>query len=250
MLTLRNMAPRLNLPTSMSVWLLEGGIALVLSAYLAFQCYQPLVGALSRSFGTQAGSIFAMLLLLAILLPLLWLLLTMLVVLMGGLLAPTTRTVLDVLVLTLLITVLAVPLLRDAANAMQSPQSDARSASLALATGPLNSAPAPLKIERIPLGVEVMNAGTEPLEITVLFVKLNERGRSYCGGKALPAPSNNGRSRLPAGERMIFTSGNCQDGHVALTVWDTAGKRLYQTSATLPTDKPDQDEYASRNKER
>jgi hypothetical protein len=102
----------------------------------------------------------------------------------------------------------------------------------------LNTAPAPLKIERIPLGVEVMNAGAQPLEISVLFVKLNERGRSYCGGKTLSSSNNNGRRRLPAGERMIFTSGNCQEGHVALTVWDTAGKRLYQTSAVLPSDQP------------
>src|SRR5688572_6170529 len=104
MLTLRTIAPRANLPASMPVWLLEGGIALVLGAYIAYLCYQPLVGGLTRSLGIQSADTLAIVLLLTILLPLLWLLLTMLVVLMAGLLAPPMRTVLDVLVLTLLVT--------------------------------------------------------------------------------------------------------------------------------------------------
>lgn len=236
MLTFRTIAPRLNLPTGIAVWALEGGIALILSAYLAYQCYQLLARGLNRGFDTQAGGIIAILLLIAILLPLLWLLLTMLVLLMAGLLPPAMRTVLDMLVLTLLITVLAVPALHDVLNASQSRQSEASSASFLhpLETGPLNAAPSPLKLERIALGVEVLNDGTQPLDISVLFVRLNERGRSYCAGKALSSRGVE-RTRLAAGERMIFTSGNCQDGQVALTIWDAAGKRLYQTSTLLPS---------------
>jgi hypothetical protein len=224
-------SPRIALPHNMMLWLLEGGIALVVGAYLTYQCYLPLARWLDRSFDIQSGAVIAGVFLTVAILPLVCVLLALLVLHMAGRMAPAVRVAVDMLLLTLALTALAIPALQSAINpAPDALPAEAATRAIPLDSGPLNYAPAPLKLERITLGAEIFNTGTHPLEVGVSFVRLNERGRLYCAGKPI-VRGNSDRVRLAAGESVIFRSGNCQDGHVALTVWDTAGRRIYQASA-------------------
>ena len=223
-------------PASISNWLLEGAIALAIGAYLTYQCHEPLTRILNRTLGIQAEGSVAAVVLTVVVFPLVWAFVAMLVLLLAGRLPRAARLAVDMLTLTVLITALIIPAVQTIVTARQAPRLNAQNSPppQPVQTGPLNFAPAPLKLERITLGAEVLNTGTQPLEVGISFVRLNERGRLYCAGNPL-ARVKNDRIRLAAGESAIFRSGNCQDGHVALTVWNNEGKRVYQTTVIAPS---------------
>lgn len=224
----------LSLPTRAILWLLEGGIALSISAYLTYRYYPPCAQALSNSLNIQAGGFLVTLVVVAIVFPFALALMSALVLFAAGFVPRQARMAFDVLAMTIVASALVIPTVQEAVQTRSLPQPSVTSI-LPVASGPLDTAPPPLKLQRIPLGAEVRNDGPEPLDVGVLFIGVNDNRRSYCAGNPLSMPKKD-RYRIAAGAIVTYMSGNCQYGQVALTVWDVTGRRLYQTSAASTPD--------------
>jgi hypothetical protein len=224
--------PYLTLPTGAVLWLLEVGLALSVGAYLAYLSYAPIALDLSQRFNIHGGLIPQVLVVL-IVFPLALALMAALVLFAAGLLPPKARTAFDVLAMTIVITALIIPTWQQRLNTASPPAQEKSAA--AVATGPLNAAPPSLKIERIQLGAEITNIGAQPLDVGVQFVTLTGNRRAYCAGTPLTSGRKD-RHRIAPGALLVYMSGNCQNGNVAVTVWDVTGLRIYQTSVTAPPD--------------
>ena len=171
----------LSLPTRAILWLLEGGIALSISAYLTYRYYPPCAQALSNSLNIQAGGFLVTLVVVAIVFPFALALMSALVLFAAGFVPRQARMAFDVLAMTIVASALVIPTVQEAVQTRSLPQPSVTSI-LPVASGPLDTAPPPLKLLRIPLGAEVRNDGPEPLDVGVLFIGVNDNRRSYCAG--------------------------------------------------------------------